>query len=215
MPHTKCALCKRVNAAASRFCIACGTPLNRCAACSALNPAFAAACLSCAQALPTSEADIRATAIAVAVAGQDDDDPEIKDFSWHTSPVSDSSGTHAGNREITDVSEGWAGSAPAERLSPRPRGNPSVDRAPRHIRWTLYGCVLIALVGVAYYMYRDDVSQARHPAPASAQPDTAARPAATPKASIEGVAGEPETPACRRAVAALGLCTPESNQRRE
>ena len=221
MPHTKCALCKRINAAASRFCIACGTPLNPCAVCSAVNPAFATDCLNCAHALATYEADVSATAaagtaLAPAMSGQiHGDEPGTKDFSWHTVPVSESSSVHAGNQRSTGVSEQWAGSAPAEALSPTSDRSAPERRARRGMQWTLYALVLVGLVSVAYYVYRGDVLQARHAVPASAPSGTAAGPDATSKASPEGAASERDTSQCRRAVAALGLCAPESHQRRD
>jgi hypothetical protein len=231
MFRPQCTFCDHANPPASKYCTACGARLRviACASCKALNDVNAGACYQCAEPLPPWDIALEAPALATAEstadtvlpasAGGDIYDrarPSLPDSSRASLP-SDS----ADSEGVNDTGNAWAGSAPAA-----PTGFAQAPTATRsslgeRTKPFVITLAVAVLAGLAFYAYRnsgDDTPQSawigvvkRGDGSTGAANDS---PSAGGKQDNTGVGRDPVA-ACTEAVAALGLCSPQSTQRRD
>ncbi|MGZ5089916.1 MAG: zinc ribbon domain-containing protein [Burkholderiales bacterium] len=232
MFRPRCAFCSHTNPPASKYCTACGARLHvvHCSSCNALNDASARACQQCGVPLPDKDIALEAHALttaqttvdtsAPAIAGGDVYDqarPTLSQPSLASLP-SDSADSGAAN----DTGNRWAGSASVALTGSAPGRIATPSSLAERGRPIAIIFAVVILAGIAFYAYRNSVNDApqsawvgvvnRGDGRSGGANDSSRSAGGTQDDTGEGrdpVAG------CTEAVAALGLCLPQSSQRKD
>jgi hypothetical protein len=232
MSRPQCTFCDHANPPASKYCTACGARLRvvACASCDALNDVNAGVCYQCAEPLPPRDIAFEVPALTTAETTADPARPASAGgdvYDRTRPPLPESSRTSlasdtADSEVVNDAGNAWAGSAPAALTgfaqAPIATRSSVAERA-KPFAITL---AVAVLAGLAFYAYRnsvDDTPQSawigvvnRGDGPTGAANDTS--PSAGGKQDATGVGRDPVA-ACTEAVTALGLCSPQSTQRKD